>query len=101
MFAHAGYLLVLLSLAFFHASSNINSMNNFSQGIHSAKRKTSLTLWRGSFLQSGLLLMKGLLCFCFMDATIALDCDTLLDTFPGFAVSSGKYLVLKYVLEDF
>lgn len=88
-------------LPFFLASSNTNSLNNFSQGIHSAKGKTNITLWRGNFLQSGLLLMKGLLCFHFMDATTALDCDTLLDTFLFFAVSSGKYLGLKYFFKTF
>lgn len=87
------------SLAFFLASSNISSLNNVSPGIHSAKRKISITLWRGNFVQSGLL-MKGLLCFRSMDAATALDCDTA-GRFSGFAVPNGKYLVLKYILRDF
>lgn len=40
--------------------------------------------------------MKGLLCFHFVDARTALECDTLLDTFLFFAVSSGKYLGLNF-----
>lgn len=99
MFAHAGDLLALLFLAFFLASSNTNSLNNFSQDIHSAKTKTSRSLWRGNFLQPGLLLMKVLVCFHFMDATTALDCDTLLDTFLD--LQFPMYLVLKYAFKEF
>lgn len=101
MFSCAGYFLVLFFLDFFLASSNINSLSNFCQDIQSAKRKTNITLWSRNFLQSDLLLMKGLLCFHVMDARTTLECDTLLDTFLFFAVSSGKYLGLKYFFKTF
>lgn len=99
--ACAGYCLVLVSLAFFLASSNINSLNNFSQGIHSAKRRTNTSLWSRNSLQSGLLLMKGLLCFHFTDSTTTLECDTLLDSFLFLQFPVESIWVLNIFFKTF
>lgn len=100
LFAHAGYLLVLLSLAFFLASSNINSLNNFSQGIHSAKRKTNITVER-ELSAVWFAVDEGFALFSFHGCN---HCSRLWHTaghFSSFAFSSGKYLGLKYILKDF
>lgn len=97
LFACAGYFLVLSSLAFFSCSSNINSWNNFSQGIHSAKRKTNITVEQ-EFSAVCLAVDEGFALFSFCGCK---DCSRVWHTaghFPVFCCFQWKVSGFKFFL---